>query len=948
LGWIVVIALAACTGVAQRFPDDVQTTLAHSSMRRLESDRFIIYYPGDRRAEVDRFLARASYCVDRLRDAATIKSGEWAEKMVIVMPDVAFNNAFVLPAFEGYEQVSIIPLQATLDFATEFGLPPDPGYIACHELTHYVHFQQLSGFWSHIDDWFGHLYTPQLGYDAWFFEGLATHYESALSPGVGRPHWPIFTGMFAAGYAGEHVGGGDLSSFNRLSHLGHHYLVGAMFFRFLGEKYGEKQMWATIADESHAFTGWFWNGTFKTGFGVSFSDLIDQFDDWKQKTFPVRTAPMRQKHLATLGNDARYARGVDGTEAWVADDLDLPPRLVVRDHRGNVFADDSLVDIFPPRKLVQADPLVVSGLSVTSSGEVWLTVIDAGATFQIPRLLRWTRDGGLEQIADNLGPGGSISPDGKLYYYCWVDGDSWSLAAYDVHAKTRRFVYEAPPGVYVLTAQVSPDGKRIAASVWDGHQFSVWELDATTGQRRRSLAGYDPSFMSDGRLMYLHEVDGRFQVFAEGVQMTDAPYAVLNAREAHGTIRFMDREKWEWELAEVSADGVWTMDFGVGAAQPALPTPQPPPASVSDEPYSSFDHLFYPQQRSPTFLFPSSNAFMYGGVLSGGDRLGLQRWSLAGYFQPETNRTYWGGEAAYLNTMLAPVSIEATGSLLDWADEISDSTTKTKTLVERQTRDASLTAAYLYRNSLLLAAGGVVTTDRDPFAHRALAGPQAAFQWYSNETTRYTGDRRAILVAGSTAFYPHQASTFDGDITDIGTMVGTIMPLPFGRRHSLRLLFRTRALVSPTETGLLQLGGDSGLAELYSHSSVSETPPAFDDSRMPPGLRFVEPLRGYEDYAITTDRAEIVDVGWRYPIIIDKGVATTSHFLPTSFLEQFDLEMFANGAFDKRGKGHGAVGTAIAMHFQLLRVPLVLTYQLARRMADDKALTQLVVLGPGP
>src|SRR2546430_8508485 len=40
-----------------------------------------------------------------------------------------------------------------------------------------------------VDGVFGHLYTPQVGYDPWFFEGLATHYEAKLSPGVGRPEW---------------------------------------------------------------------------------------------------------------------------------------------------------------------------------------------------------------------------------------------------------------------------------------------------------------------------------------------------------------------------------------------------------------------------------------------------------------------------------------------------------------------------------------------------------------------------------------------------------------------------------------------------------------------------------------------------------------------------------------------------------------------------------------
>jgi hypothetical protein len=35
-----------------------------------------------------------------------------------------------------------------------------------------------------MDRGFGHLCTPQFGADSWFLEGLTTHYEAKLSPGV--------------------------------------------------------------------------------------------------------------------------------------------------------------------------------------------------------------------------------------------------------------------------------------------------------------------------------------------------------------------------------------------------------------------------------------------------------------------------------------------------------------------------------------------------------------------------------------------------------------------------------------------------------------------------------------------------------------------------------------------------------------------------------------------
>src|SRR5829696_6966377 len=85
---LVLTGAAACAPIAPRFPTDVQTAVAHDDMRRLETERFIIYYPAARRAQIDRFLARADGCVRTLREHAIVKGGA---KFVIVMPDAPFN-----------------------------------------------------------------------------------------------------------------------------------------------------------------------------------------------------------------------------------------------------------------------------------------------------------------------------------------------------------------------------------------------------------------------------------------------------------------------------------------------------------------------------------------------------------------------------------------------------------------------------------------------------------------------------------------------------------------------------------------------------------------------------------------------------------------------------------------------------------------------------------------
>jgi len=1031
-------SLAGCGGVQQRFPDDVQASLARDDLRRLETDRFIIYYPSHRRAEVDRFLVHAERCADALRAAAVIHSGAWNDKMVIAMPEAAFNNAFVLAGLQGYEHVSVIPVVATLDFTTEFGLPPDPGFIACHELVHYVQAEQIAGFWHYVNTLFGYLYTPQLGYDPWFHEGLATHYEAKLSPGVGRPTWPIFTGMFAAGYAGHHVNGGDLSALGRLAPVGHHYLVGTMFVRFLAERYGEAPIWAAIANEARAFTGWFFTGSFKDGFGVSFGNLLDEFDAWCGRMFPVRSRPEAQHSLATLGNDARYARGRDGTEAWVANDLDVPPRLVVRDPSGATLAEIGLVGVLPPRTLVQADPLLVSGLSVTADGrEVWLTIIDLGTTYQVPRLLRWRRgDARLTEVSSTLGPGATIDPTGGTYYYCAVDGDRWSLAAWDVRHDTRRILVDAAPGTYVLGAQISADGTRLVASVWDGSAFVAWVLDAATGARLAELRGpgtpiWDASFTDDGRVMYLGVVDGRFQLVVDGRAITDAPYAVLAARSARGTIRFLNRDDWEWTLDEIAAPAAAPATPVVPSKPPSVepapaepaasaepppaepaasaepppaepPPAEPPPAEAppveappveappaeappaapvasvdpvvegtplpaatpssagalplavpavsSDEPYSPWEHFFFPQLRSPTVVTVSTGAPHFGAVLGGGDRLGMQRWSISGYVQPRsdvTDKLHWGGDAAYLNTMLAPWQIFATAGFVDWVDPVATDDPKVMLPEDRRTRDASLSLARTWRGSLTTALSGIYTDDYDRSpgemgVRRQLGGPALSLAWVSGDSTAYTGFRQALFASTSVAYYPHALSSFGGDIYDTGGELGAIVPLPFGRRHILTAELRGRALLARDDTNLLQLGGDSGLAELWSGRSVRAAPPGFDDTRFPPNLRFIEPLRGYEDYAITTDSAAIVDVSWRYPLIIDRGVAATLWVLPASFLRQLDLELFATGAVDRRRDLHAAAGATISLRISLLRLPLRVAYQIARRVRDDDALTQLL------
>src|SRR5438477_1954874 len=119
---------AGCFPVAQpRLPQDVGAALAERPMRRLETADMFLYYPEGRNIEAWRFATRVEGCVASLRHVAHVHNGVADQKIVAILPELAFNNAFVLPRAFGYETLAVVPTYNTLDaFALESGLPPDP------------------------------------------------------------------------------------------------------------------------------------------------------------------------------------------------------------------------------------------------------------------------------------------------------------------------------------------------------------------------------------------------------------------------------------------------------------------------------------------------------------------------------------------------------------------------------------------------------------------------------------------------------------------------------------------------------------------------------------------------------------------------------------------------------------------------------------------------------
>ena len=91
------------------------------------------------------------------------------------------------------------------------------------------------------------------------------------------------------------------------------------------------------------------------------------------------------------------------------------------------------------------------------------------------------------------GPG-SVSPDGR--YFSFADWDSGNLAIHDFTTGENRLVtsggtYETDGGYnYVENSRWSPDGKQLAYTRYDYHNYDVWLTDVE-GLDSRSLYSND-------------------------------------------------------------------------------------------------------------------------------------------------------------------------------------------------------------------------------------------------------------------------------------------------------------------------------------------------------------------------------------------------------------------------------------------------------------------------
>lgn len=951
-----VLSQSAC--VIPRFSQDIAVHFARDNMRKMETPHAEIYYSEQSTAVARRIAGRFEQCVELLRRHPI--SGTPRSKFQVFITRSNFNNAYVQPAIAGLPQQMVLPEQMGLEFFDLLGIASDEiGDVSCHESMHYVQMQENNGFWRIADLVFGDIFQPNALMDSWFLEGIATFYEGRLDRKTGRPHNPIWRGMYESALAKFSVDSGNLNvQDRRVLPVGGNYLVGQHFVEWLALKYGEEKLWEFIDDQGSSVLSPLWvTLRFKAVYGNSIGAEMDAYAAHLRKTVKLRERTPEQKVLLPeVGYWGRLAVAQDGSYAVWNASRDEVTRITVYEKDGRERFSRKLAQLFPGREWISTNPVSGSGFSFSADGKLLsfaiADVTELGDDITRVFVLDAT-DGKLVAKGPEgfIGTGGSLSPDGRSFLAVTTRDQQANLIRLDLATGMKERLTDFKGNESLGAATYAPDGQRIAFSRWSGEGFDLYLREADG--RIRALTqdhqfNYGARWLDDNHLVFLHNDKFHAQPYVIDVQsgamekVIEVPYAALDVGASRdGRVIFLNRDGWSWSLdsAQVSPERLASAEPRPGETFEAntLPTKvkEDPHATIlRDEAYRPLEGFFIPTARGLAILpYVTNDDEVSANIvvgLMGSDRLGLHYWALnAGYRLRDPSPAVSLSYGTYLT---APWFTSISGGYA-YQDGIRDISGGLGT--SRSFWTWPVSASFNVIDRQVDPSGG------DPGYHARAIGPSLNVSWSSSESTPYGGTQRGLALDGLASWYPRGLGSSE-EIADLRGEADVFLPLPLLKRQNFVLYGVARAVPSD-RGGLLRVGGGGPLFGFLSEKDQSVPLPG----DLAPGLSFTENLRGYEDRGFAGDWVLKSGARYRYSFIIDEGWASFLYLFPAYFIRQVDVEAFGTLSKVDPDRSSGfwlrSAGGALFYRAAIGNLPVSVMYQYAYRF--DQGLGNLHIFG---
>jgi len=395
--------------------------------------------------------------------------------------------------------------------------------LTTHELTHILHMENVSGVPNAINHLLGRTLAPNQEQPHWILEGLAVAMESEHTSG-GRLRGTQFDMMLRAD-----VLAGRAATLDEISHLTRRwpagtlwYLYGAKFIEWIASIYGPDIYAAVATDYGATLIPYGVNRAIRRATGRTYEQLYAGFlrDLAQRYAAQARSVTARGlrvgRQITFHGWQAQGPRflpascGQPSTVAYVRSDADSLGGVYTVSLSGSGAPHEELVARASGRGLAYGPDCSLYFDSVAPSRRKYLF----GDVFRLPNGER--SPSGLDRSRARLSFGRrardiDVSRDGRRMVYVTNDRGTTTLRLSDITpdgrlARERRLVPSAE-FEQVFTPRFSPDGTRVAYSVWTrGGYRDIRIVDTGSGRlvelwRDRAL-DQQPVWSPDGKWLY--------------------------------------------------------------------------------------------------------------------------------------------------------------------------------------------------------------------------------------------------------------------------------------------------------------------------------------------------------------------------------------------------------------------------------------------------------------